>query len=106
MADQPPRSRREFLVSVGAALGASAVAAACSSPVDSSSCEGYDALTPDQLATRTALDYVDESPRIGVKCTNCRFWLDGPDGSACGGCSLFAGPVAPGGYCSSWAANA
>jgi hypothetical protein len=67
-------------------------------------CEGYDALTEQDLQMRETLQYVDESPNPEELCSNCRFYNEPPAGEACGGCQLFKGPVAPDGWCSSWAA--
>ena len=99
-----PVSRRRFLVTTGAVLGLGPAFAACGGPVTAASCEGYDALTEQELQARAALNYVDETPVAGQRCDNCRFYQRPAGGSACGGCQLFAGPVAPGGYCTSWAA--
>ena len=97
-----PVSRRRFLASA-AAVGALPFVAACGGdPVDSTACAGYDGLSEMELEKRAALDYVDESPKMGLKCTNCKLYAAAPEGSPCGGCSLFAGPVAPGGWCSGW----
>lgn len=99
-----PLSRRRFLVTTGAVLGLGPAFAACGGPVTAASCEGYDALTAQDLQTRTALVYVDVTPIPGQRCDNCRQYTRPTGGSACGGCTLFAGPVTPGGHCASWAA--
>ena len=99
-------SRRRFLVTTGAVLGLGPAFAACGGPVTAASCEGYDALTEQELQARAALNYVDETPVAGQRCDNCRFYQRPAGGSPCGGCQLFAGPVVPGGYCMSWAATA
>ena len=72
--------------------------------VQASECEGYDALTEQDLQMRETLGYVDESPNPEQLCSNCRFYTQPAEGDVCGGCQLFAGPVAPDGYCNSWAA--
>lgn len=101
----PDLSRRRFLASA-AAVGALPFVAACGGQaVDSTACAGYSDLSELELEKRAALDYVDESPKMGVKCTNCKLYSPAPEGSACGGCTLFAGPVAPGGWCSGWMAG-
>ena len=97
-------SRRRFLVTTGAVLGIGPVFAACGGSVTAASCEGYDALTEQDLQTRAALNYGDDTPVAGQRCDNCRFYTRPSGGSPCGGCQLFAGPVAPSGYCTSWAA--
>lgn len=126
------QSRRAFLgrfAALGAAgLGLSSVIAACgggeqgggqeapgateSTPADgadagqvvAADCEGYDALTEQDLQMRETLQYADESPNPEQLCNNCRFYNQPAEGEVCGGCQLFKGPVAPEGYCSSWAA--
>lgn len=100
-------SRRRFLVSAGAVLGVGPVLAACGGgSVQASECEGYAQLTPQDLQARQNLNYVDETVTPGQRCDNCRFYTAPAGGSPCGGCQLFAGPVAPGGWCSSWVAVA
>ena len=101
----PDLSRRRFLASA-AAVGALPFVAACGgASVDSATCPGYDALTEADLTARASLNYVDESPKMGLKCTNCKLYSAPAEGSACGGCTLFAGPVAPGGWCSGWVSS-
>ena len=110
--DAPTPNRRRFLVATGAALGFVPLATALAGcggggDVTAASCPGYSALTPEQQAARTALEYVDVTPVPGQRCDNCRFY-NVPTGatSPCGGCQLFRGPVAPAGHCRSWAAKA
>ncbi len=99
-------SRRQFALAAGAALGLAPFLAACETPVHAAECASYDTLTPDELQSRQALAYVDETPQPAKRCDNCRFYRRPTGGSACGGCELFAGPVAPGGYCTAWASMA
>ena len=100
-------SRRRFLVSAGAVLGVTPILAACGGgddAVTAAGCAGYGDLSEQDLANRAALNYVDNSPTPGQNCANCRLY-NAPEGEGpCGGCQLFAGPVAPGGWCSSWQA--
>lgn len=123
---RPSLSRRDFLgrfaVLGAVGFGASSLAAcgggeqpAETAPgttapsgngVVAAQCEGYDALTEQDLQTRRTLNYVDESPNPEQICSNCRFYTQPAGGSPCGGCTLFQGPVAPEGYCISWAALA
>ena len=99
-----PVSRRRFLVSTGAVLGLGPVLAACGGgDVTAASCEGYSALTAQDLSTREALGYVDATPNAAQRCDNCRLYNAAAAGADCGGCQLFAGPVAPAGWCRSWA---
>lgn len=98
-------SRRQFLVATGAALGLGPLLAACgggSGDVVAAECAGYDVLTPQDLQARAGLNYVDNTPIPEQRCDNCQFYVQPTGGSPCGGCQLFAGPVAPGGYCISW----
>lgn len=106
-----PFTRRRFIAVSGAALGLAPLApllAGCAGdPVVSATCPGYAALTPEQLQTRATLAYVDVTPELGKLCSNCKFYnLPTGQTSPCGGCQLFQGPVAPGGYCTSWASRA
>ena len=57
------------------------------------------------IATRKAVSYVDESPHAEKTCSNCRFFKEPAAGARCGGCEIAGGPIAPGGYCSAWAAR-
>ena len=106
MPDRP--SRRQFLATAGAALGLGPLVAACGGGGDdvaAAECAGYDALTPQDLQARQALAYVDDTPIPVQRCDNCQFYVRARGRlSPCGGCQLFAGPVAPGGYCTGWVA--
>ncbi len=128
-------SRRGFLgraLALGAAgLGAPALLAACGggengaagngaaqggsaaggeADVVAAECAGFDQLTDQEMQMRQTLGYVDVTPDPDKLCTNCQFYETTYEGggadSPCGGCLLFAGPVAPDGYCNSWAAMA
>ncbi|OZC01410.1 high-potential iron-sulfur protein [Rubricoccus marinus] len=103
-------TRRQFLsraAVAGVALGAPSLLAACGSgdPRSASGCDGYSALTPQELQARQGLNYVDASPKPAQLCSNCMHYTAPAEG-ACGGCKLFAGPVLAGGYCTAWAAQA
>jgi hypothetical protein len=50
-----------------------------------------------------SLNYVEESPEPKKNCANCQLYQEEKFGAGCGGCQLFPGPVAEGGYCDSWA---
>src|SRR5690606_41079012 len=114
---RPSFTRRAFLarlVALGA--GAPAVLAACGGgndpgappAVDAATCRGYD---PETASLRRTLGYTDASPVSGQYCNNCRFYTPPASaGDRCGGCPLIPGvgggapgPVAPDGYCRSWA---
>ena len=99
-----PISRRRFFASTAVALGLAPLAACGERTVRASSCEGYDVLDTAQLQQRQALGYVDVTPDVAQQCATCAFYQEPVGGSPCGGCQLFAGPVAPAGYCASWVA--
>ena len=52
---------------------------------------------------RKTLQYVEVSPNEGKYCNGCAQWKPPEKEGACGGCKLFTGPVAPKGYCLSYA---
>ena len=60
-------------------------------------------LSEADLAPRNALGYVDKTTIPEKTCENCNLLTQNP---GCAGCTLFKGPVDPGGYCNSWAAKA
>jgi hypothetical protein len=121
-------SRRDFLLTIGAAGAASAALAGCepaAPPADqpptaetmpptaeptngvvAAECPGYDQLSDADLSVRRTLNYADVTPEPGQYCHNCRFKIEGDEWGECIGCQLFPGPVAPEGWCSSWAAEA
>ena len=100
-------SRRRFLASAGAAVGLAPLVAGCGDgAIRAASCDGYGALDARALQQRQALGYVDVTPDPAQVCTNCTFYQESAPSAACGGCQLFAGPVAPAGYCASWVAGA
>ena len=115
-----PLNRRAFLgrtLALGAAgIGATSLLAACGGDtagndatamaVASSSCAGYADLSETDLNARQALNYVDRTPIEAQNCANCRFKAAYAEDANCIGCTLFAGPVSPGGYCTGWAAAA
>lgn len=112
-------SRRALLRRVallGAGTGASWLLAACGRSSASSSAEGGTGegesvacaedgqVSGADAATRRALSYVDESPRPDQRCANCRFFKQPAGDASCGRCEIVSGPIAPGGYCTAWAA--
>ncbi len=68
-----------------------------------SACSDMTGVDPAEVEKRKALGYVDESPLPDKQCDNCKLWVPAKEGKECGGCLLFAGPVAPGGHCTYWA---
>jgi len=122
-------SRRDFLLRTGAlsavALGSGAILTACGGgqqPADTpaaveesmpaeepmamhSACDDLTGLTDADIQMRQTLQYVSESPKPDQFCSNCQLYVPAAEGAACGGCTIIKGPIAPGGYCTSWAAK-
>ena len=112
-------TRRDFLTrftGLGAvALGSGALLSACaggeSQPAAepeaptaaADACGDLTGLTDAEVQMRTSLQYVAETPDAAKRCDNCALWVVPEAGSACGGCQLIKGPIAPAGYCASWA---
>lgn len=92
--------RRLLLVAPAAAL---AFAAACKKGPPAS-CGDTSSLTPDELATRSSLGYVDRSPDVTQECSKCRQYLPASSKDACGGCKIMKGPIHPRGTCRAFAA--
>lgn len=110
-------SRKDFLKRISifgaVAAGSSAVLTACGGGTSTSEtttepvaaadpCEDLTGLTDSDKQMRTTLVYVKESPDPAKLCSNCQLYVLPAEGSSCGGCTLFKGPVHPGGYCNSW----
>ena len=115
-------SRKDFLKKVSlfgvVAAGSSAVLTACGGGGSSSDaettpaptaaadpCEDLTGLADSDKQMRTTLGYVKEGEDAAKRCDNCQLYVVPEEGSACGGCTLFKGPVHPGGYCNSWVAK-
>jgi hypothetical protein len=122
-------SRRNFLmrsaVLGSAALGSGALLAACGggaeeaapvmeeAPADEAmageeaavSCNDLTGLTDAEIEMRNTLQYVDVSEFPDKVCDNCQLYIVPEEGAVCGGCQIIKGPVAPKGYCASWAAK-
>ena len=100
--------RRTFLTRAallgGVAAGASLLAA-CGKGGGSLVCTDTASLKPEDLATRTSLNYVDASTDPTKLCSGCTLYLPAAEG-ACGGCSVVKGPINPNGGCISWAKKA
>ncbi len=69
---------------------------------EAAGCSDLSGLTDQEKSMRTTLQYVEVSEVEGKNCTNCSFYTQ-EEGAACGGCTLIKGPIAPNGYCVSWA---
>ena len=119
-------SRRQFLRSLGLAgavgMGGTLIAACgggsdgsgngsggstSESATASADCADLSSLSDAQKQQRKqmvkSLNYVEESPEADKNCANCQLYQQEKFGAGCGGCQLFPGPVAEGGYCDSWA---
>ena len=68
-------------------------------------CNDLTGLTESEINARTNLNYVDVTPKPGQVCDNCAFWAEGATATACGTCTVVKGPIAPKGYCITWAAK-
>ena len=68
------------------------------------SCSSTTGLTPADIQTRTALQYVDHAADPAKPCRSCRLFRSAGE-AACGGCEVVKGPIHPGGSCSAWAAR-
>ena len=115
-----PPSRRELLVR-GAALGVSALAVeACGRKGEGVvACTDTTGLSPDNLAARSAAQYIDTAPDPLQTCSNCdefvaagatpwgRRWPPPPPDAgssnrlpiACGRCKVVMGAIHPNGHC-------
>jgi hypothetical protein len=68
------------------------------------SCSDVSKLTKEQIETRKALQYVDDSPHEEKRCNNCQLFEQPGEGEECGGCQVVPGPIHPNGYCTAWMA--
>lgn len=66
-------------------------------------CDDLTGVSPEELAKRKKLAYVNKSPIPDSQCANCALYMPPAAGKACGGCLLFKGPVRAEGYCAYWA---
>jgi len=66
-------------------------------------CEQLDGVEKVELDKRKALGYVSQSPIQDKQCDNCKLYVPPKPGNDCGGCLLFAGPVAAQAHCTYWA---
>ena len=127
--DNKDITRRDFiqrLTLFGAAgLGAGSLLAACGggeqpaatpsetpaeTPAEAPMAEGFTCtdttgLTEQEIAARTNLNYVDESPMEGKDCENCALYVVAAEGAQCGTCQTIKGPIHPRGYCDIWTAR-
>lgn len=69
------------------------------------SCNDVSGLSTDELNARVnAAGYVERSPDPAKTCANCVHYVPGAP-SACGGCKVVKGPIAPEAYCRLWVAK-
>lgn len=68
-------------------------------------CSDLSGLTDAELQMRETLAYVEDSPYPEKRCDNCQLYIEPEGDAACGGCQIIKGPIAPQGYCTSWAAK-
>lgn len=119
-------SRRDFLIRSGAlgavALGSGAILSACgggqeqaeapaameepameSEPMMAEAgCSDLSGLSEADVQMRQTLQYVEASADPEKTCANCMLFVAPEEGAACGGCQIIKGPIAPGGFCTSW----
>ncbi len=97
-----------------AALGGSALLKACGNGDDAPQadqttaddpCSDLSGLSQDEIQGRESLNYVAETPNPSERCDNCALWVEPEAGSPCGGCTIMAGPIHPGGWCTAWVAG-
>ena len=65
-------------------------------------CNDLTGLTAAQVQVRETFEYVETTPDADLACHLCEFYTEPEAGRACGGCTLFAGPVSPDGSCNSF----
>jgi len=65
-------------------------------------CDDLSSLSSEDIEERKSYNYKKESPFPAKKCINCDLWIEPEEGSACGSCGLFEGPVHINGYCDEW----
>ncbi|MBK8170865.1 MAG: high-potential iron-sulfur protein [Sandaracinaceae bacterium] len=100
-------SRRDLLKKsafwgIAVVVGPALLNGGCGS--DAPVCTDTAGLSQPEIAMRTANAYVDRTPEPAKTCANCNFFESRGE-SACGGCKVLKGPIAPAGYCRLWAAK-
>ena len=66
-------------------------------------CEDLTEVPAVDVEKRKSLGYTSLSPIPDKECRTCQLFIPPKEGAECGGCLLFAGPVAPEAYCTYWA---
>ncbi len=86
-------------------LAAGSVLLGCHKETKQLSCMDTSALSPEDAAMRTTLEYVDHTPAPPKECDGCQLFKPAaPD--SCGACTVLKGPIHPKGYCKSWVQKA
>ncbi len=96
------------LVAIGAGCADKDAASSIDNAADQElavTCDDTSGLSEDDISNRSKLGYVDLSAKQGQYCNNCSFWVEGESPRSCGTCTVVKGPVAPKGYCITWAAR-
>lgn len=70
---------------------------------DDFKCGDYSNVSPEELAKRKKLGYVDKSPDTERECVKCNLFIPKGAEKTCGGCILFKGSVNKEGSCTYWA---
>ena len=105
---KPELSRRTVLHH-GAKISAVATTAwalsACGEDEKQLVCADPNKLSVSENSLRKANNYTEKSPDPTKTCNGCGFMAPITDGSACGRCEIFIGPVNPAGHCDSFSAR-
>lgn len=72
-------------------------------PAASGNCNDVTGIPEEEVKKRKAVQYVDKSTDPAKHCNICQLYKAPEGGSACGGCTLFQGPVADDASCISFA---
>ncbi|MCE7937294.1 hypothetical protein DCC79_01325 [bacterium] len=65
-------------------------------------CSDTSALTPQEVETRTSLQYVEKSVTEGKNCLNCQQFQAPATAGECGKCLVVPGSINPDGNCTAW----
>ncbi|HVU01873.1 MAG TPA: hypothetical protein VHE30_08980 [Polyangiaceae bacterium] len=103
MPGEDPTSRRRFLLSSLAVLGAGEIGACKNREASGFACTDLGGLPEADVAARTAMAYVERAPDGARECGRCVQFMGTYDG--CGACKVIRGPIHPKGTCKIFAAN-
>jgi hypothetical protein len=87
-----------FLID-GCHSGASDKGGKTNGPVD---CNDLSGISDNDIKARKQFNYVEVSSDKNKTCSLCNLYLPPQEGSLCGGCMLFKGPVHATGSCTYW----